>query len=213
MRVWLVVLLLTLSACTTLPPPPATAPGSAERQWRRHQQSLADIDAFRLQGRLADGSGRSANLDWQQHADGRFTLNLRGPLGIGAVSIEGDAHSVIVHDKQGAHPTDDPQGWMWAHLGWALPLDALRHWALGLPAPGLIDQLTLNAEGQLLDLQQQDWTLRYDAYQTVGLLTLPRRLQAQSQTIRLRLVMDRWAVTEPHAAPSPPAASTTDAPQ
>lgn len=194
-RALVILAALLVSACLPSRPPPADD-ASAQLRWSQHREALATVLGFSLQGRLADNSGRSGELNWRQHADARFTLQLRGPFGVGAVSIEGDPVSVIVRTKDGEQITPDPEAWMWAHLGWGLPLSDLRAWALGLPAPGEIQQMTLDAEGRLLNLQQRGWTVRYDAYQRVGSLDLPRRLEAQSEAVRLRLFIDRWTAVD-----------------
>lgn len=186
---------LLLSACAPLQPAPRDD-GTAGRLWAEHREALAQVLGFSLQGRLADGSGRSGELSWRQHADARFELQLRGPFGAGAIEIAGDGLGVRVRSKDNEQYTDDPQAWMQAQLGWSLPLDGLRAWALGLPAEGDIDGFSLDPEGRLASLQQRGWTIRYDDYQRVGRFELPRRLQAQSADIRLRLVIDRWQALE-----------------
>lgn len=185
---------LLLAACA--PTPTRIEPLATELRWSQHREELANILGFALQGRLADSKGRNGELLWRQYADERFELQLNGPLGLGAVAIEGGPAGVTVRSKDGSEYTDDPEGWMQTHLGWYLPLRSLRAWALGIPAPGAVDQLTLDDDGHLLTLQQLGWTLRYGGYQRVGLLDLPRKLQAQSDTIRLRLVIDRWTAID-----------------
>ncbi len=192
MRRALALAALCLGACAPLTPPPADDTAVALR-WSQHRESLASVLGFALQGRVAEpGVGRSGELNWRQHADGRFELQLSGPFGVGAVAIDGDAHSVIVRTKDGEQRTTDPEGWMQTHLGWHLPLSGLRAWALGLPAPGAVEHLSFDAQGRLLLLRQQGWTVRYESYQAVGGLDLPRKLEAQSDATRLRLVIDRW---------------------
>ncbi|MFA5938477.1 MAG: lipoprotein insertase outer membrane protein LolB [Sinimarinibacterium sp.] len=187
-------IVLLVSACA--PAPTRTEPVATELRWSQHREELANILGFALQGRLADSAGRNGELLWRQYADERFELQLNGPFGVGAISIEGGPDGVWVRTKDGSEFAGDPEAWMQIHLGWHLPLRNMRAWALGIPAPGVVDQLDLDADGHLLDLQQHGWTLRYDGYQRVGLLDLPRKLQAQSDTIRLRLVIDRWTAID-----------------
>jgi outer membrane lipoprotein LolB len=191
----LVVPALLLSACAPLTKAPADD-SAAGLRWAQHREALAQVLGFSLQGRLADGSGRSGELSWRQHADARFELQLRGPFGAGAIEIAGDAGRVRVRNRDSEQYTDDPQAWMRMHLGWSLPLDDLRAWALGVPADGAVEQLVLDADGRLASLRQRGWTIRYDDYQRVGQFELPRRLQAQSAEVRLRLVIDRWQALE-----------------
>ncbi|WP_370309196.1 lipoprotein insertase outer membrane protein LolB [Sinimarinibacterium flocculans] len=198
-RTLALLLALALAACAPPGAPPGDDP-NARLQWDRHREALARVLGFSLQGRLSDGFGRSGELLWRQRADDSFTLQLRGPLGAGAVAIDGDADGVIVRSKDGEHRTDDPQGWMQAALGWTLPLADLRAWTLGLPADGAIDRLVLDAEGRIASLEQHGWTVHYESYQTVGALALPRRLEARSAEVHLRLLIDRWAALDLAAA-------------
>lgn len=191
----LAALAMFAAACAPLTPPPDD-PRNAELRWAQHREALARVLGFSLQGRLSDGRGRSGELLWQQRADGSFALQLRGPFGAGAVAIEGDTQHVVVRSKDGEQHTDDPQSWMRMHLGWDLPLENLRAWALGLPAGGAIDRFTLDAEGRLASLQQHGWSVRYERYRTVGALELPQRLEAQSGDVRLRLLVDRWTAVD-----------------
>jgi outer membrane lipoprotein LolB len=186
---------LLIAGCAPMAPRPQTDPAT-ELRWSQHRAALGNVLGFALSGRVAESGGRSAELRWRQFADARFALQLSGPFGVGHVAIEGDPGGVWVRTKDGSQYTDDPQAWMRTNLGWWLPLDDLRAWALGLPAPGEIEQLSLDADGRLATLQQHGWTVRYDGYQRVGSLELPRKLEAQTENVRLRLVVDSWTAVD-----------------
>jgi len=190
---------LLLGACAPLPQPPSEIP--APQAWALRRETLETIRGFTLRGRINDANqGRTADVRWLQRDDGQFNLQLNGPFGIGAVEIDGNADGVSVRTRDGTQYLTDPEAWMQANLGWSIPIGDLRNWALGLPAAGTLEHLSLDAGGQVLNLQQNGWDIRYDSYQTVGQLDLPRKLEARTDQARLRLLIDRWENLEfgPH---------------
>lgn len=180
-----------LHACATPPVTDTTLP--SDQAWALHQATASAVQGFSLRGRINDAtSGRTANLRWEQSADGKFALSLSGPFGVGAVDIEGDTSGVVIRTKDGEQYQPDPQLWMWMNLGWSIPIDHLRNWALGLPAAGTPSDFSLDDSGHLATLQQNGWRIRYDSYVSVGTLQLPRKLEALADPTRLRLVVDEW---------------------
>lgn len=197
---------LMLAGCAQL----QTRPGNteaAELRWAQRSEALTAVQGFSLQGRFTQVGGSGGNLRWQQRANDQFELQLSGPFGAGAIAMTGTVERVEVRSKEGSQITTDPQQWMLQHLGWTLPLDGLRAWALGLPAEGPVDHYQLDEAGQLDLLEQDGWTVRFDRYKAVGSLTLPGRIEAAQGDLQLRLVIDRWealdlAATNP-AMPAP----------
>lgn len=190
-RVCATLLLALCSACATLQPT-AVDQAAAAAKWRTHAAALTAISHFTLTGRAASGLGVKADLRWQQFDDQRFDIRIAGPFGAGAVVIRGTADDVEIRTKDGIEHTSDPQAWLQQRAGWTLPIAGLRWWALGLPAPDAPAQIELNAQGQLATLTQAGWTLQYDEYQDVNGVALPRRFEAKSAQIALKLIADQW---------------------
>ncbi len=184
-------LALLASGCASLQQRPVHSE-AVELRWAQRSESLAAVQGFSLQGRLTQFGGSGGSLRWQQRADGQFELQLSGPFGAGAISMTGTTEGVEVRSKEGTRSAPDPQQWMLEHLGWTLPLDNLRSWALGRPAPGSVEHYELDESGQLTLLQQDGWRVRFDRYKAVGSLALPGRIEAEQQDVHLRLVIDRW---------------------
>lgn len=201
------LLALALSAaCATLQPaPPPVDRDAVAGLWRAHRDALSAITQFELDGRAASGVGVKADLRWQQFDDGRFDARIAGPFGAGAVSINGTPHDVEIRTKDGSEHTDDPEAWLQQHAGWTFPVAGLRWWALGLSAPDSPAQTTFDAQGRLATLTQDGWTLQYNEYQDVQGLDLPRRFEAASAQITLKLVIDNWR--EIQRSHNPPASS------
>lgn len=156
-----------LAGCLPAPAPaPAADPAEVAAAWHARQAALADRDRFLLLGRLAvKGGGLSGQLRWQQEGAG-YRLRLAGPLGAGALKIEGDGRETHIQGRDIDLVTTEPEQVLAARTGWMLPLAALRWWVLGLPEPGEPADLQLDDQGRLTGLVQRGWTLRFDSYDT-----------------------------------------------
>ncbi len=190
-RLLYLAMALLATGCASLQQRPVHGE-AAELRWAQRSETLAAVQGFSLQGRFTQVGGSGGNLRWQQRASGQFELQLSGPFGAGAISMTGTTEGVEVRSKEGTQFSPDPQQWMLEHLGWTLPLDSLRSWALGHPAPGAVEHYELDESGQLILLQQNGWTVRFDRYKAVGSLALPGRIEAEQDNVQLRLVIDRW---------------------
>lgn len=154
-----------LAGCLPAPAPtPAADLASVAAAWQARQAALASRDRFLLLGRLAvKGGGLSGQLRWQQEGAG-YRLRLAGPLGAGALKIEGDGRETRIAGRDIDLVTTEPEQVLAARTGWMLPLAALRWWVLGLPEPGEPADLQLDDRGRLVGLVQRGWTLRFEGY-------------------------------------------------
>ena len=198
-RVLLLTLGLVLGGCGIAPRKELNTDFS-ERNWGIRRSNIAAVQSFVLKGRVAEAgvaAGRG-DLDWTQSGD-RIDLKVSGPLGVGALAISGDRESVEIRSKDGVITTRSPESYMQQQLGWSLPLSKLRYWALGVPAPGLIDEqpreILLDEVGRALRFEQLGWKVEYSEYQTVNSLTLPRKLTVASGGRTFKLVIDEWIGT------------------
>ncbi|MGH8446203.1 MAG: lipoprotein insertase outer membrane protein LolB [Solimonas sp.] len=189
----LLAVALLLAGCVTVAPPVADQ-DAAGVKWRQHYAEVAAITHFNLLGRAASGGGVGvkADLRWRQQDDGRFDVRLSGPFGAGAISISGTEREVEIRTKDGVTTTSDPEAWLQQQAGWTFPVRGLRWWARGLPSPDSPAQPLFDADGRLVTLVQDGWTFRYTEYQDVQGIALPRRFEAASERITLKLIVDRW---------------------
>ena len=181
--------LLLLSGCATLPPP--VDAGS----WTERRAELQALRSWALDGRVAVATadeGFSGGLSW--HQDGtQAEINLRGLLGGTALSIRLDGDEMIVTDASGASIAGlAAREYVASEIGAPLPVAELRYWLVGVPAPGTGHQETIGGDGRLAGLEQAGWKLRYSRYTAVGSLALPARIEVESETARLRLVVSSW---------------------
>jgi len=173
-------------------------PLRVERGWAAHQQQVAALAAFHAEGRLAYRNaeeGMNANFSWDNSPNG-FALRLSGPFGAGAVRIEFRDGRLLVSNRghEELDEAQDPSLVLFQHTGLWLPVDAFAYWVTGIPMPGPQFDYQLNPQQQLAQLQQDGWTVAYTRYTQVGELWLPDRLTLTRDAIRIRLVIDRWAL-------------------
>jgi outer membrane lipoprotein LolB len=193
MRLAMVLLCAVLSACAARGP---VAPSGPPSSFADRLAALDQLGDWALQGRLALKGARasaSGSVQWWQGKEG-FDLRLHGAFGRGALRltentagarleradqapIEASSAAVLIAD---ALP-DTP-----------LPLQSLRYWVTGRPAPGKVDAQQLDADNRLALLRQDGWEIRYLEYQPVPPWALPSKLQASKGDIELRLAVKQW---------------------
>jgi len=191
-RSWWLPLLL-LAGCQTLSVP-------EPQDWPQRRASLQAIQQFQFNGRLAVAAGNegfSAGLRWQQRQQ-RSELKLQSPLGFNAAQIDYDGGSLRIIGNDGAvlEGAAAESGLIDA-LGFAPPLPSLRYWLLGSsdPAAAVAAEEWLDDMQRLARLAQDGWLIEYDEYQVVGGRWLPRRMTLHRDTVRVRLVINRWQLS------------------
>ena len=82
-------------------------------------------------------------------------------------------------------------------LGSEVPLDNLRYWLLGAPAPDkAYRHAEFNTQGQLQSYEQSDWLINYTAYYQDGCLDgLPSKVSLNQATTQVQLHIRSW---QPH---------------
>jgi outer membrane lipoprotein LolB len=187
---------LLLTACSTLH---GTAPSGAqdESAWQSHRAQLTTLTAWQFDGEVGFISGKdsgSGSLDWKQQDD-KCSLDFHGPLGAGAVHMDGDATLLHVKTSRGDDfVTDDPETDLGVRLHQPLPVLSLRYWVLGLPDPGADFTKTSDANGELVILDQRGWHVEYRAYAPVDGYSLPTQLTLQRDTVRIKLAVSDWTL-------------------
>ncbi len=186
-----VVTALLLTACAG--PRGLELPDMAD--WETRQAVLADIDRWEFRGRIgvsAGTEGFNGKLRWRQKDD-RFNATVSGPLGAGAIEIEGDGQQVSLTDKHGeVTRMQDAEAEIYARYGWTIPVASLRYWALGIPAPGVPASTEFDDDGRLSMLTQRDWVVTISQYREGGGQLMPRRIAAVNGEAKVRLVIDKW---------------------
>lgn len=191
----LYLLLLLLAGCAGWGQRAPTSAG-----WQAHSQQLAALQQWNASGKLAvrtATSSESASMVWQQRGQNTH-LQLSGPLGVGATTIDSDGRQLEI--RQGdEHRTLDisTADAIALNTGWDLPLHALAYWLRGLPAPASEVQLIeLDPHSEMLQrLQQDNWVVDYEEYAQFQAFALPTRLQIQRGATRVRVIISHWQTT------------------
>jgi outer membrane lipoprotein LolB len=160
---------------------------------------LQQLTHWRAQGKLAlrtSQRAESASLSWQQQGV-ESTLNLSGPIGMGATTLHSDGVLLQVSrgDELSTYDISSPEA-MLRDTGWALPVRELPYWLLGLPAPGKINRQVV-ANERLTELEQQGWQIQFQAYEAFGAYTLPSRISIELGDIRGKIIIRDWQMEGP----------------
>lgn len=190
LMLWL--LLFVLTGCSTLEQRDTTT-----ANWKAHREQLTTLKQWTASGKLAvrtQDASESASMVWRQK-DQYTQLQLSGPLGFGAITIESDGRTLDIHrgDEHRTLDISTPDA-LYTNTGWDLPLQALSHWLKGLPSPDTdVQHLEIDPQTEvLLSLTQDDWEVRYEAYKQFQGYRLPTRLLIQRGTTRAKVIISQW---------------------
>ena len=68
------------------------------------------------------------------------------------------------------------------------------NWLLAVPSGVNQEQLTFDDKGWLVEIKYPDWTIRYDSFQEINGIVLPRKILILGQSFRLTLVSNRLEI-------------------
>ena len=163
--------------------------------WNDRQRVLAGLEEWEFSGRIAVKTatdGFNGKLRWSQDRNA-FAATASGPLGAGAVRIEGDGGSIVLTDKDGVRAElEDAELEFRLRYGWTIPVQSLRYWALGVPDPAAAADTVVDDVGRLTSLRQRDWSVTFSRYAEGGGQMMPKVLTAENADTRVRLVIDYW---------------------
>ena len=163
--------------------------------WEARRAALADLTEWEFRGRVAvrvADEGFNGRLRWWQRND-IYLGTVSGPFGAGTVRIQGDGNEMSITDEEGAvTEMEDAEAVLRRRYGWAIPVQSLRYWALGIPDPGMPAATQFGEDGLLERLEQGQWVVALDEYMQGGGQPMPRRMTATQADTRVRIVIDTW---------------------
>lgn len=179
----LLALALSLSACSFAPEKPIESYRLAAMQHLQKQ------NGWHFEGRLAlvdERDSISASISWR-HQGERDDIELTGPLAQGRVAISVTADGVVVDDGENRQEYVGAVDAVVAEqLGVDMPVDALKFWVLGVNDPR---QSFVEQEGGFV---QGGWLVRFREMQRVNAELLPRKITAEKDKTRIKLIVDQW---------------------
>jgi outer membrane lipoprotein LolB len=191
--------LMLVAGCRTLPPAPSQPIGGpgADAPWPVQRAALETFANYNLTGRVAvaaNGQGFSASLRYAQQPH-RADLALDGPLGIGGLRVELEEDSLKIFTSRGEQLDGvAARAELERRVGFALPLAELRWWLLGVPAPGAgaVESVPDAQAGPVSAFEQNGWQVRIDSRAPALGFALPKRLTAEREGARLKLLVETW---------------------
>lgn len=170
--------------------------------FQQREASLAALNSWDMAGKLSidDGEdGGSGRLSWQVRDDSSV-MNFRGALGRGAWQLDtGPGFAELRKADGSVTRAASVRELVESEVGWRVPVDALRWWALGLPAPGGVELLDLDAAGRIIAMQQDGWNVSFNRYRAFGGMELPGRMDAVRGRYRVKMAVSNWTVPPPDA--------------
>ena len=164
----LAILALLLAGCATQMEPPFDHPVYQKKPWKLRKLKLNNEVCWNINGVVSITSGGNTQMgsfSWKQFQD-RYAISISGPLNIGAISIQGMPGRVTLNRPTGSYSAPNAETLMQQQLGWYLPVTNLYYWVRGLPAPQSKGRESYDNFGHLAVLEQEGWTIQYQAYQT-----------------------------------------------
>ena len=174
---------------------PAETPAAPAESPVTHQLMLSRLQNWDLTGRLSIRQGDEAwhaTIRWQQHEDS-YSIDIIGPLGQGGLRLQGGNQQVVMHTSNNeVYVAKTPEALLQEHLGWHVPIQGLRYWALGRYDPAVKYTSTADSQGRFTDLDQSGWHIRYRRYESLDGIDLPGKVFMNTSDLDVRLIIDNW---------------------
>ena len=196
--VWLATGVALLAGCETLMEiiPSERDAAGPDATWQAHARELSRFRNWSMLGVLALRSGGDTSrvtMRWHQARDA-YHLRFMGPLGVGLFEIEGSPAGVEARYPNGRRSSaDSPEMLLEQEIGWTVPLQGLRYWLVGAPAPDSpTSKMEIDDQGRLARLEQAGWTVVYERYRELDDLALPGRVRFSNESVDATVVVRRW---------------------
>lgn len=180
--------------------PVATVASSPEAAWQNRQRVFAQMKEWSMKGRVGlqlRGQSWSFGMDWTEKAGGESVMDIINPL-TGAVmaNIRETGSQVVLKAADGKSYRDtDAERLLQRQLKLKFPLNDMRYWARGIPAPDKpVEAIKLDQRGRAVRLQQAGWVVDYTAYKDQSANALPTKmtLEKAAERAKAKVVTKQW---------------------
>ncbi len=195
----IVIVILSLSACTTTPRKPAVTAVSQAQAFAAQsarEDLLNQQSRWGFIGRVAVTTATdngNASVSWQVDGE-KLEIRLSAPVTRKTWRLigDGDRYQIEGIDQQ-PRSGDDPEVLVREATGWPIPIRAMSHWVRGLRAPNQTAQLSFDPAGFPALLQQHDWQVQFREWFDEQ-PQRPRRVFAENAaaSAKVRLVVEQW---------------------
>lgn len=199
------LLLVLVSACTTVPEGPKQAVNLTAQL-----KKVADVNQWQMRGKIAFRQGKegaSVNLNWKNDS-GDFDFRLTNFLGVTLVDLTVDNEQSVLEADGETYKDDEPEPLIYQVTGMIIPVDSLLSWVKGLPLAG--DKYTLTDKGLVDTLESEcnycrNWQVSYDNYGSVETtnaeqvwlphsITLTQQETENSPKTQLKIKIYQWTL-------------------
>ncbi len=185
---------ITLSGCSLLSVKDIAEPN--DPSWIAHKKQLLVLDQWDVNGRFAaqgEDDSWSGHFHWQNNAN-EYTITLSAPLNGGSLRLNGDdTQAILTLEDKRSFTAKNANSLLSKYTGLKLPVNELKYWLRGLPAPShSIKDISVNPNGSLASLLQNNWRIEFKRYKIVESVALPDKLFLSNHDFDVRLVMQRW---------------------
>ena len=196
-RIIMALLMLILSACQTVPKDDLEV--FNHNDFEKHYQQRLNESTWSLKGVFSfsnEDEDVQGKVFWDQASD-NAKIKLLGPLGAGSVklSLRPGVASMQQGKKTFTAPSADEL--MLQVLGWKMPLDSINYWLYGLAAPEQGARYRLGEKGEVIELKQSGWLIRFKQYRQVEgfSMLMPRKIFASHVKTKtdVRLVVTKMS--------------------
>ncbi len=187
------ILTALLAGCASIEPP-LDYPNYLKKPWKIRKVKLAEEVCWNISGAVSvtsNGKTQMGSFSWKQRQN-VYAINFYGPLNLGAFGLKGTPEGVILYKPNGAFSAPNAETIMQQQMGWYLPVSNMFYWVRGLPAPGSKGAESYDDFGHLVLLQQEGWTIQYQAFQNQGEADLPRKIIMDNGALHVKLVIKNW---------------------
>ncbi len=186
--VFLVLLLLLNSACTTLEPSkPIASPIATQipSQWTAN-------------GRISVIRGAEnwyARFSWIQQKDD-FKIRFTGPMGETQLQVSQIGSDVRLKTPSVEKTGNDLELLILQETGWIFPVSSLQYWLHGKPEPDITAKIKYNDAAQIWEILQQGWKIQYPRWMLVNQLTLPKKIIVTKADLKIKIIISQWLLAK-----------------
>ncbi|WP_448550349.1 lipoprotein insertase outer membrane protein LolB [Thalassotalea fusca] len=200
-KVFCTVILLSLTACSSLPEFSSSKPTIVYSP-SNHNAYLTQLTNWQVTGKIAlinKHSRESASLFWQnQPYKQQEKLALTTYLGINVLSIERNKKQYQITFNDETHEHHDLEYLLWGVSGYQLPAKALKNWLKGLPNSKK-DKVTL-VKGKetpyeiISHYKGLTWVIHYQSFMDVDGVPLPQKISIKQNNLTIKLSINQWII-------------------
>ena len=171
---------------------------SSNMSFENRQEDLLEWPFWEMDGRIGLTVAKSSyngSVNWQQEGEA-IDFRFRGPLGFGGLRIHGRLdEEVRVKATTGQDfSVNDFESEMQARMGWSIPINSLRYWALGIVDPEVDADVVLNEDSLLEELVQGDWKVIYERYEEFDDISLPTKFKITGPDTKIKMIVNDWSI-------------------